>query len=63
MPCLKKTPISYSNLKKYTFFWTSTPNEKVEGDYMKVDFGFMRENANVSTGAAKWSYSVRCVKD
>jgi uncharacterized protein (TIGR02145 family) len=54
---------SYSNLKKYAYFWTSTPDKKNEGNFMSVDFGFMRENATISTGSRDWAYSIRCVKD
>lgn len=54
---------SFSNLGKYTFFWTSTPNPKIIGSFMSLDFGFMRDNINLSTGDKEWSYSIRCVKD
>lgn len=52
-----------SNLGKYTYFWINTPDEKIAGNFRKVDFGFMRENAIFTTGEPDYSYSVRCVKD
>jgi len=54
---------SFSNLKKYTSFWTSTSDIKKTGNYMNLNFGFMRENAIISTGSQDWAYSIRCVKD
>jgi len=52
-----------SNLKKYTMFWTTTPDTKNVGNFYKVDFGFMRENVNYSTNSTDYSYSIRCVKN
>jgi uncharacterized protein (TIGR02145 family) len=54
---------TYSNLGKYAFFWTTTPDAKIPGNFTKVDFGFMRENAIITTGGPDYGYSVRCVKD
>lgn len=54
---------SYSNLGKYTFFWTSTPVKKKPENYYKIDLGFMRDQVNISSGSAEWGYSIRCVRD
>lgn len=54
---------SFSNLGKYAFFWTSTPNKQKPGNFYKVDFGFMRDNAIIGVGDVNWSYSIRCVRD
>lgn len=54
---------SYSNLGKYTIFWTSTPSPKVPGSYYTFDLGFMRDNVITEPGDPNWSYSIRCVKD
>mgnify|MGYP001018583224 FL=1 len=53
----------YSNMGKYTFFWTSTPDIKTQNSFYKIDIGFMRDNIIISTGEPNWSYSIRCVKD
>jgi len=52
-----------ANLGKYAYFWTTTPSPKIAGNFIKFDFGFMRDNAMVSTGEPGYGYSVRCVKD
>lgn len=54
---------SYSNLGKYTFFWTSTPNPKIINSFTTINFGFMRDNIITDVGDPNWSYSIRCVKD
>jgi uncharacterized protein (TIGR02145 family) len=54
---------SFSNLGKYTQFWTSTPDEKGEGLLKAINFGFMRNYYTVETADSSWSYSVRCVQD
>ena len=54
---------SYSNLGKYTFFWTSTPNPKIINSFTTINFGFMRDNLITDVGDPDWSYSIRCVKD
>ena len=59
----RDTKPSFSNLNKYTSFWTSTPNPKVRNSFSTIDFGFMRDNVIVSDGDPGWSYSIRCVKD
>ena len=59
----RDTKPSFSNLNKYTSFWTSTPNPKVRNSFSTIDFGFMRDNVIVSDGDPGWIYSIRCVKD
>lgn len=54
---------SFSNLGKYTIFWTSTSNPQKSGTFYTIDFGFMRDNAIIGVGDVNWSYSIRCVKD
>ena len=54
---------SFSNLGKYTTFWTSTPNEEIEGSFYTFNLGFMRANVINDTGNKNWSYSIRCIKD
>lgn len=54
---------SYSNLKKYAYIWTTTPDPKNQGNFLKLDFGFMREGVMFSTGTTDYSYSIRCVKN
>jgi len=54
---------SYANMGKYTFFWTSTPDQKVAGSFLNIDLGFMRDKVNISPGDQNWSYSIRCVRD
>lgn len=54
---------SFSNMGKYTFFWTSTPNKEISGSFYAFNLGFMRANLVVDTGDKNWSYSVRCIKD
>jgi len=53
----------FSNGGKYVFFWTTTPDQKIVGNFRKVDFGFMRNNAILTTAETNYGYSVRCVKD
>lgn len=54
---------SYSNLGKYSMFWTSTKSPKVKEGFMTVDFGFMRDNAINEHGDLNWGYSIRCVRN
>ena len=54
---------SFSNLGKYTFFWTSTPNPKILNSFYTVNLGFMRDNIILDAGDPAWSYSIRCVRD
>lgn len=54
---------SFSNLGKYTSYWTSTPSPKIQNGFFTIDFGFMRDNIIISVGDPNWSYSIRCVKD
>jgi len=54
---------SYSNLGKYTFFWTSTPNVKIPGSFTNINIGFMRDVVQIEPGDPNWSYSIRCIKD
>jgi len=53
----------FSNIGKYTFFWTSTPNPKIQKSFNTLNFGFMRDNIIISVGDPNWSYSIRCIKD
>jgi len=54
---------AFSNLGKYTFFWTSTPNREIKGSFYNIDSGFMRDYVKFDTGDPDWSYSIRCLKD
>lgn len=54
---------AFGNLGKYAFFWTATPAPEIPGGYYQIDFGFMRDAVNVSTGDGDWSYAIRCVRD
>ena len=54
---------SFSNLGKYTSFWTSTPNPKIQNSFYTINIGFMRDNLIFDVGDPNWSYSIRCVKD
>jgi len=54
---------SYSNMGKYTFFWTSTPDVKTPGSFYNIDIGFMRDGVINNPGDKNWSYSIRCLKD
>jgi uncharacterized protein (TIGR02145 family) len=53
----------FSNLGKYSFFWTSTPNPKIKNSFFTIDFGFMRDNGIFNPGDPNWNFSIRCVKD
>jgi uncharacterized protein (TIGR02145 family) len=54
---------SFSNLGKYTSFWTSTPNLKIQNSFYSVNLGFMRDNLIIDASDPNWSNSIRCVKD
>jgi len=53
----------YSNLKKYTNFWSSTPNPQKPGMFTKYNLGFMRDQVIEEAGDPDWGYSIRCIRD
>ena len=59
----RDTKPEYSNLKKYTHFWTSTPNPKTPEAFTNYNIGFMRDHVIEEAGDPGWSYSIRCIKD
>lgn len=54
---------SYSNLKKYAMFWTTTEDKNKPSEFYKIDLGFMRDGVKNSSSLPAWSYSIRCIKD